>query len=85
MSARCIAPLSKPHTLALIRAPGSGVNRLFLTEVCSMLSIYKTIMDSNRNPLRALLPQQRFQIMVVLSLMWTTIFCTMAGAWLWYG
>jgi hypothetical protein len=58
---------------------------VFLKEACSMLSIYKTIMDSNRNPLRDLLPQQRFQVMVVLSLMWTTIFCTMAGAWLWYG
>jgi len=50
-----------------------------------MLSIYRTIMDSERNPLRLLPPQQRFQIMVVLSLMWTTIFSTMAGAWLWYG
>lgn len=50
-----------------------------------MLSIYRSVMDSERNPLRHLRPQQRFQIMVVLSLMWTTIFCTMAGAWLWYG
>jgi hypothetical protein len=49
-----------------------------------MHSIYSAIMDSERNPLRSLPAQQRFQIMVVLSLMWTTIFCTMAGAWLWY-
>jgi hypothetical protein len=50
-----------------------------------MLSLYQSIMDSERNPLRNLPPQQRFQIMVVLSLMWTTIFCTMAGLWFLYG
>jgi hypothetical protein len=50
-----------------------------------MISLYRSIMDSNRNPLRDLPRQQSFQIMVVLSLMWTSIFCMMAGAWLWYG
>ena len=50
-----------------------------------MISTYRAVMDSDRNPLRSLPRQQRFQIMVVLSLMWTSIFCTMAGAWLWYG
>jgi hypothetical protein len=42
-------------------------------------------MDYDRNPLLSLPRQQRFQIMVALSLMWTLIFCTMVGAWLWYG
>ena len=50
-----------------------------------MLSIYKAIMDSNVNPLKYLPPAQRFQIMVLLSIMWTTIFCATAGAWVWYG
>ena len=50
-----------------------------------MLALYRTVMDSNANPLRHLPPAQRFQVMVVLSVMWTTIFCVAAGAWLWYG
>jgi len=50
-----------------------------------MLELYRTIMDSDRNPLNVLPRAQRFQIMVVLSLMWTSIFCAAAGAWFWYG
>lgn len=50
-----------------------------------MIELYRTVMDSDRNPLSNLPPAQRFQIMVVLSAMWTTIFCTAAGAWFWYG
>jgi len=50
-----------------------------------MLSAYRVIMDSNLNPLRALPPVQRFQIMLYLSIMWTTIFCAAAGVWMWYG
>jgi hypothetical protein len=50
-----------------------------------MLSLYRAVMDSNVNPLRALHPAQRFQTMAVLGTMWTTIFCGAAGAWLWYG
>ena len=46
-----------------------------------MVRIYRAIMDSDRNPLRHLPPQQRFQIMVYLSLMWTAIFCASAGVW----
>ncbi len=46
---------------------------------------YGTIMDSNRNPLRGLPPAQRFQTMIYLSVMWTTIFCTAFGGWYWYG
>lgn len=50
-----------------------------------MKDFYALIMDSERNPLGALPPAQRFQIMVILSLMWTAIFCAGAGTWLWYG
>ena len=50
-----------------------------------MLSLYRAVMDSNANPLRALHPAQRFQAMAILGTTWTTIFCGEAGAWLWYG
>jgi hypothetical protein len=50
-----------------------------------MFSMYRALMNSNENPLSALPPAQRFQLMLWLSVMWTTIFCLMAGAWLWYG
>ena len=50
-----------------------------------MISMYRAIMDANVNPLRILPPAQRFQFMLFLSVMWTTIFCAGAGAWLWYG
>jgi len=50
-----------------------------------MLTLYRSVMDSNFNALRNLPPPQRFQVMVILSIMWTTIFCAGAGAWLWYG
>ena len=50
-----------------------------------MLSVYNLIMDADVNPLSKLPRAQRFQIMVYLSFMWTTIFCAAAGAWLWYG
>ncbi len=49
-----------------------------------MFDQYRAVMDSDRNPLRALPHAQRFQIMVVLSLMWTSIFCAAGGAGLWY-
>jgi len=50
-----------------------------------MKSIYRAVMDSSVNPLRALPVAQRFQLMLFLSIMWTTIFCVSAGAWMWYG
>ena len=50
-----------------------------------MLSIYRSLMNENENPLQALPPAQRFQLMLGLSVMWTTVFCLMAGAWVWYG
>jgi hypothetical protein len=50
-----------------------------------MLSVYRAIMDPSINPLRNIPAAQRFQTMLYLSVMWTTIFCTAAGAWVWYG
>lgn len=50
-----------------------------------MISSYRSIMDSDVNPLRNLPAAQRFQSMLFLSIMWTNIFCVSAGAWLWYG
>ena len=50
-----------------------------------MISIYRSIMDSNVNPLRNLPAAQRFQTMLFLSIMWTNIFCVGAGAWIWFG
>jgi hypothetical protein len=46
---------------------------------------YKIIMDSERNPLRRLPKAQRFQIMVMLSMMWTLIFSVGIGTWAWFG
>lgn len=39
-----------------------------------MLDWYRTISDSDRNPLRNLPPAQRFQTMAILGLMWTARF-----------
>ena len=50
-----------------------------------MRRIYQVVMDPYRNPLSSLPAQQRFQIMIVLSVMWTTIFCAVAGLWFYYG
>ena len=46
---------------------------------------YALIMDANRNPLWRLPPAQRFQTMIYLSIMWTTVFCAAFGIWSWYG
>lgn len=50
-----------------------------------MKELYRSVMDSNINPLRSLAPAQRLQVMLFLSVMWTTIFCLGAGAWMYYG
>ena len=46
---------------------------------------YKIIMDSDHTPLRRLPKAQRFQIMVMLSMMWTLIFSVGIGTWAWFG
>jgi hypothetical protein len=50
-----------------------------------MINLYRSIMDSKMNPLRDLPAAQRLQIMLFLSVMWTTIFCAVSGLWVWYG
>lgn len=45
---------------------------------------YEIIMNSEKNPLRTLQPAQRFQVMTALSVMWTSVFCSALGLWLWY-
>ena len=42
-------------------------------------------MSSESNPLRNLPPAQRFQVMIFLSVMWTTIFTASSTLWVWYG
>lgn len=50
-----------------------------------MKNNYDLVMDSEENALSPLPPAQRFQVMIYLALMWTTIFCAAFGAWYWYG
>lgn len=50
-----------------------------------MRAFYDVVMDPDANPLKNLRPQRKFQLMVYLSLMWTTLFCLAAGAWAYYG
>ena len=42
-------------------------------------------MSSESNPLRNLPPAQHFQVMIFLSVMWTTIFTASSTLWVWYG
>ena len=44
-----------------------------------------SVMDPDVNPLRRLPRLRRYQTMIVLSVMWTTIFCASFGAWYYYG
>ena len=43
------------------------------------------LMNERKNPLSVLPPMQRFQLMSLLGLMWTLIFCIGSGAWFWFG
>ena len=43
------------------------------------------VMDPNKNPLQSLPKSQRFQIMVLLSIMWSSVFCLAFGSWFWWG
>ena len=49
-----------------------------------MLNWFQAIMNPNINPLSKLPPAQRFQIMIMLAIMWSLIFCGMAGIMVWY-
>ena len=52
--------------------------------VQALTTNYSLIMDADRNPLWRLPPAQRFQTMIYLAIMWTTIFCAAFGLWFWY-
>ena len=45
---------------------------------------YDVVMDEETNPLSGLHKPRRFQLMTLLSFMWTVIFCFALGAWLWF-
>ena len=45
---------------------------------------WHVVMDAEHNPLRDLPTQQRYQIMTVLAMMWSFVFCAMLGWWFWF-
>lgn len=45
--------------------------------------LWKSIMDPNSNAFMRLPKSVRFQLMVVLALLWSTIFCVSAGLLVW--
>ena len=49
------------------------------------MSLYAVVMNDDQNPLNALPKPQRFQAMVFLSLMWSTVFCVAIGSWAYWG
>ncbi len=46
-------------------------------------SSWRSVMDPDQNALSSLPKPVRFQLMVVLSLMWSAIFCANAGLLIW--
>lgn len=46
---------------------------------------YDVVMDDSKNPLQRLPKVQRFQIMVFLSVMWSTVFCLAIGSYAFWG
>ena len=53
-------------------------------KVNDMWNWFQAVMDPSKNPLAKLRPVQRFQIMAALAIMWSLIFCGMAGIMVWY-
>lgn len=49
-----------------------------------LLNLWQTIMDAEHNPLRSLPTQHKYQIMIVLAMMWSFIFCAMVGWMMWF-
>ena len=46
---------------------------------------YAVVMNEDLNPLQSIPKVFRFQIMLFLSVMWSTVFCLTLGSWLWWG
>jgi len=53
--------------------------------IAAPIHAFRLVMDPRISPLRHLPAAQRFQMMCVLGIMWTTIFCLGTGAWVNYG
>ncbi|MBK8906354.1 MAG: hypothetical protein IPM60_00105 [Rhodospirillales bacterium] len=47
-------------------------------------SYWDAVMNPEKNPLSGLPKTYRFQVMTVLALMWTTVFCASAGLFMWF-
>ncbi len=47
--------------------------------------LYQVVMNAEKNPLRHLPRAQRFQVMAMLSVMWSIIFSVGIGTWAWFG
>jgi hypothetical protein len=39
------------------------------------------VMDERHNPLKSLPLQQRYQVMTMLAIMWSLLFCMLVGMW----
>ena len=50
-----------------------------------MRDTYSVIMDERKNPLQGLPKAQRFQIMIFLSVMWSSLFCLAIGSYAFWG
>lgn len=48
-----------------------------------LTTFWDVVMNPEKNPLARLPKIVRFQLMTVLALMWTVIFCASAGAFIW--
>ena len=61
-------------------------HKIFIANRCFMLTnFYKLIMDPEQNPLRNLSKIVKFQIMCLLSMTWSVVFCLSAGILYLYG
>jgi ABC-type bacteriocin/lantibiotic exporter with double-glycine peptidase domain len=58
---------------------------MFSKLINAPVRIARQVLDPRVSPLRHLPKIQQFQVTLVLSLMWTAVFCSSFGAWLWYG
>jgi hypothetical protein len=46
--------------------------------------VWEPLMDADKNPLAGLPPITKYQLMMVLAMMWSFIFCAMVGWMLWF-
>lgn len=58
---------------------------MFEKLLTALLWPLRMVFDPRVSPLRHLRPAQRFQVMCLLGMMWTTFFCLGLGIWYLYG